>query len=258
MIVDICTPTPLHFCSIARTFISLVNFDFCLNEQQIPTMDIETSNIPTIQIENIGSRKKPLYAIKGSIELATWTNYFLYDESYKLIQDKVVTNGRINLWIGNAITSAGSFQISQAQVNAYFYLVDHQQQIKASIIENLKKKFPDLLSNEYASWEQREPYFPNVSALTPAFDFMNYIGPESISIHDDVKDELAYVTWNFRCRWDIEHGFGVITHKDRIIDIAPTVDIWKIYKDNGTYNQARKEYQEKERTLPKKKKWWQF
>lgn len=221
-------------------------------------MDIETSRIPNIQIENIGSTKKPHFTIKGFIELNKWTGYFLYDETYKLIKDKVVTNGRINLWIDGVITPDRSFRISQEQVNSYLYLVEHQERIKHSILENLKKEFPHLLSNEYASWEHEEPNFPSVSALTPEFDFKNYIGPESISIDDDVRDEIAYVTWNFRCRWDVEHGFGVITHKDRVIDIAPEVDIWKIYKDNGTFDQQQKKYSGKEWKLPKKKKWWQF
>ncbi len=221
-------------------------------------MDIANSQIPTIQIENIGSRKKPLYAIKGFIELATWTGYFLYDDTYKLVTDKVVTNGRINIWIGDGVTSADNCRISQEQVNAYLYQVAHQERIKHSIIENLKREFPRLLANEYASWEQVEPNFPNVSSLTATFDFKNYIGPETISIGNDSRDEMAYVTWNFRCRWDIEHGFEVITHKDRVIDIAPAVDIWKMYKDNGTYHERQKKYSENEWNLPKKKKWWEF
>ena len=221
-------------------------------------MDIATGKIPNIGIENIGTKNKPHYVIQGSIELAVWTGYFLYDEHYKLIKDKAVTNGRIKLLVDGKVASDGSFHISQAQVTSYLYLVQHQDSVKQAVLENLKKEFPRLLANEYASWDHNGPDFPGLSALTPAFDFKNYIGPEYITIESDVKNEIAYVTWNFRCRWDIEHGLEVITHQDSVIDIAPEVDIWKIYKDNGTYEQEQKKYSEKEWKLPKQKKWWQF
>ena len=221
-------------------------------------MNIDNSKIPDIQIENIGNKNKPLFVLKGFIKLSQWTDYFLYDESYQLIKEKVVTDGRIQLWMSDDITSEESYDISPEQVNSYFYQIEHQQRIKFSILENLKKEFPRLLANEYGSWEQKEPYFPDVSSITPEFDLKKYIGPESIRIHKDAKDKIAYVTWNFRCSWDIEHGFEVITHKDRVIDIALEADIWKIYKDNGTYDQMQKAYHEREWNLPKKKKWWQF
>jgi hypothetical protein len=222
-------------------------------------MNPETSKVPNIQIENIGSRKKPLYVIKGFVELNSWTGYYLYDDSYKLIKDKVVTNGRIGLWVDGEITPNGEFRLSQEQVNSYFYLVEHQEIIKHSILETLKKEFPRLLSEEYASWDAEEDFFPKPSELTQAFDFKDYIGPESIRIGEDVKAGIAYITWSFRCRWDIEHGFEVITHKDRVIDIAPEADPWKIDQDNGTFEQKQKEYNVSILQLPKKKKrWWQF
>jgi hypothetical protein len=221
-------------------------------------MNSETRRIPDIQVENIGTLKKPLYAIKGFIQLPCWTGYYLYDDSYKLRKHKVVTNGRIELWVDGEIIPDGSLHFLPEQVNAYFYLVEHQESIKHSLLETLKKEFPRLLSNEYASWDIEDGGFPKLTDLTGEFDFKNYIGPESLSIGEDVRDEVAYITWYFRCRWDVEHGFQVVTHKDRVIEIAPEADPWKIDKDNGTYEQKQKEYKDKVWKLPKKKKWWQF
>ena len=196
--------------------------------------------------------------MKGFIELNAWTGHYLYDEGFKLIKDKVVVNGRIGLWIGEASTSEDGFNISQEQLNAYLFLVRQQHGIRQAILESLKKEFPNFLANDHASRDQDEDNFPGISDLSPTSDLKDHIGPETISINDDTKDGAAYVTWNFRCRWDIEHGFEVITHNDRVIDIAPNVDTWKIYKDNGTYDEEQRKYSEQEWTLPKKKKWWHF
>ena len=95
--------------------------------------------------------------------------------------------------------------------------------------------------------------------LTPGFDFINYIGPGSVTICEEAKEGIAYILWHFNCRWDPEHGFEVITHKDRVIDLSPDVDMDAMYKDNGTYEQYEAEYGNRVGTPPKKKKkWWQF
>ncbi len=215
-------------------------------------------SIPNIGLQNIGTGRKPLKAIKGFIELPCWTGYFLAEEPNYLIKTKVLTNGRIELWVDGEIRADGSFSIDQEQTNAYYFLVEHQEKIKHSILEELKKQFPDLLSNEYASWDHEEGGFPKLSDLTPEFDFKSYVGPASISIEEDIKDEVAYIKWHFQCLWDPEHGFEVITHKDRVIDISPEADIFKINKDNGTYDELEKELKNKVWKVPKPKKWWQF
>lgn len=222
-------------------------------------MYINTKGIPNIKVENIGNRKHSHYSVNGFIELLSWTGYYLYDDSYRLKENKVVANGRIELYIVHGMASDGSFYIPQEQANAYYYLVENEGRIKHEILEALKKEFPRLLSGEYASWDHEDPSLPRLSELTPGFDFKNYIGPGSVNIEEDVKDDQAYVTWRFRCKWDPEHGLEVITHKDRIIDIAPEADIYKIYKDNGTYSQVLNEDKNKVwKRPPQKKNWWQF
>jgi hypothetical protein len=216
--------------------------------------------IPNLQIENIGNGKKPLFVIKGFIELPCWNGYYLYDDTYKLKKDKVVTGGRIDLWVDGEIALDNNLLFSEDQINAYFFLVEHQESVKRSILQSLQQQFPRLLADEYASWDQEDPNLPQLADPTHEFDFKEYIGPESIHIGKDIKEGSAYVTWRFRCRWDIEHGLDIVTHKERVIEIAPEADPWKIYKDNGTYEQVRKEYKEPMSVAgpPEKKKWWQF
>jgi hypothetical protein len=53
----------------------------------------------------------------------------------------------------------------------------------------------------------------------------------------------------------------VITHKLRVIDLSQEADIFKINKDNGSFEELEKELKNKvwkKPIAPKKKKWWQF
>ena len=221
-------------------------------------MNTEKNRIPNVQIENIGTGKKPHNVIKGFVELPCWTGYFLAKEPNYVIKNRTVTNGRINLWVDGEITPGG-YELSQEQINSYFYLIEHQVIIKHSILEALKKQFPNLLSTEYESWDHESNIFPKLSDLTSSeFDFKNYRGPESINIGEDVKDGIAYIQWHFQCKWDEEHGLDIITHKERVIDIGSEADPWKIYKDNGTYEEEQNRYNNTVVKTPMKKKWWQF
>jgi hypothetical protein len=140
------------------------------------------------------------------------------EEPNYIFKTKVVKNGRIDLWVDGEIKADGSFHILPEQINAYFHLVEHQESIKKSIVQELKQALPRLLENEYASWDHEGGGFPELSDLTPEFDFKNYVGPSSISIEENIKDEMAYIKWNFQCLWDPEHGFEVITGKGRVIE----------------------------------------
>jgi len=223
-------------------------------------MENQTGAIPNLRVENIGSKTKPLLMVKGFITLPVWNGYFLFDDSYKLKKQKVVTNGLIDLWVDAGISDEKTPVLMEEQKAAYFFLTEHQESIRQSIVQHLKEEFPTLLEEEYGSWDHQSPDFPQPSLFTNEFDFKNYIGPESISIGEEVKDGVAYVTWRFRCRWDVEHGFDVVTHNTRVIAIAPEADPWKINKDNGTFDPELEKFKE----LPLQprpvvnRKWWQF
>lgn len=218
---------------------------------------MENNKIPHIQIVNIRTGNRPQKVIKGFVELPCWTDYFLVEKPNHVFKSRVVKNGHIELWVNGEIRPDG-FSIDPEQTNAYFHLVEQQVTIKNAIVQELKQSLPRMLEEEYAAWDHDEGGFPRLSDLTPAFDFKKYIGPASIIIEEDKKEETAYVKWHFQCLWDPEHGFEVITHKNNVIDISQEADMVKIYKDNGTYEEVEKELTNNVWKVPKKKKWWQF
>lgn len=224
-------------------------------------MSNERQHIPGLQIERVGSKKHPTKLIQGTIQLPCWDGYYLQEETYYKKQAKVITGGQITLRVDGVITPDEKFKCDPEQVNTYWYLVEQQDHVKQAILQALVNDFPRLLKEDYEYYDIEEGGFPPLSDIIPGFDFKNYIGPSTINVGEDFKDDAAYVTWQFKCRWDPEHGFEIVTHKDRIIDIAQEADTDKISKDNGTY--AEEMEQSIGNTGPepyswKKKKWWQF
>ena len=88
----------------------------------------------------------------------------------------------------------------------------------------------------------------DIAVITPGQVTLSF----SVGLQVIAVDQLGYKE-NGRAV-DLE----VITHKDRVIDISPDVDVFKIYKDNNTYEEVEKALKDKVWKVPKKKKWWQF
>lgn len=58
---------------------------------------------------------------------------------------------------------------------------------------------------------------PDVENIT---QFKSLIGLSAVHLLHISKEGTAYVGYEFGCTWDDEHGLGVMTHKDRIIEIG--------------------------------------
>lgn len=212
---------------------------------------MNTHTIPNITVKELKHKKSVTYYGLGSIPLPCWNGYFS-DYHFK----NVITDGMISLSIDNSDANHNGFHISPEQTNAYYYLVENQERIKQQLLQGLTEVFPDLLSNVYDSYDLAD--FPRLSDLVPGFDFKNYIGPSNVHIETDVKDNIAYTSWHFNCLWDPEHGMEIITHKERIIEIAPQADKYKINEDNGTAEAGQESLDDFLAKMQPKKKWWKF
>lgn len=207
--------------------------------------------IPNIQVSKTKVKNGFIYMGSATADLSCWVGYFLNDRPAEIIK-----SGQFMIGIENDNADNSAFTASPEQANAYHYLVEKQIEIKQRIIQAMKDSFPALLAEEYASYDLR--CFPQLSDLTPEFDFKHYIGPASVNIERDARDGFAYVSWHFNCLWDTEHGFEVITHQSRVLDLAPQADRFKINEDNGTAGEISKQLDTYLHSKKQKKSWWKF
>lgn len=213
-------------------------------------MDKIESKIPDVRIRNIGTKRRPLEIAEARIVLEAWDGYL-----YKHLENgKEITDGKVRLYF--ECYKGNNAEDCPAEINAYQHLLKNQSGIRDGILSALREKF-DWLKETY-DWDQEDRVTPQTKA---GFDFKPFIGPLSVSFHEESKNGIAYLEWHFQCEWD-DHGLAVITHEARVIDLdRGETDIWKIYEDNGTLAEKQKEYDERmiNSEPPKRQKpWWQF
>lgn len=214
-------------------------------------MDKFESEVPNIRIRNIGTKRNPLEMVEARIVLEAWDGYFLKHRE----NGKEITDGKVLLYFN--CYRGNNTEDCRAEINAYNHLLKNQYEIRDNILKSLTEevdRFTQYLDPD-------DSFVPNITPETKDdFDFKPFIGPLSVSFHEESKNDIAYLEWHFQCEWDPEHGFAVTTHQERVIHIDQDTDIWKIYEDKGTLEQELKEYEERMKNFKPKevKPWWQF
>ncbi|MCV9926026.1 hypothetical protein OIU83_00035 [Flavobacterium sp. LS1R49] len=101
--------------------------------------------------------------------------------------------------------------------NGIEYLQNNQTTILESILTKLLSKYPELQEIYDYPEEEKQDFMPDVTQIK---DFSDLLSPSTIYITSVFKDGIPYIGYMFSCSWDSEHGLGVMTHKNRIIEIG--------------------------------------
>lgn len=89
--------------------------------------------------------------------------------------------------------------------------------IKTSVLTALLEIYPAIKEQYGYDPEDAVKYTPDITSID---DFKKVIGITTIHFLPVSREGIAYTGYSFSCNWDEEHGLGIITHKERIIEIG--------------------------------------
>lgn len=220
-------------------------------------MNNNFSQIPSLAVNTLKAGKSTLYSLQGTVHLAAWEGFQRRGVSYNAKDSKESPEDTVKITVGEYVSAQSLLSLSPEQVAAYNFLVKEQSSIKQHIF--------NALLPEYNKWRQEYGYeegdesMPDVAHTT---EFKNLIGLSYVHILDLSKEGAAYVGYEFGCTWDEEHGLGVMTHKDRVIEIGSadtSFESWIAEKDIDPVKAAEELEKAKNFIFPKQKKtWWKF
>jgi len=113
---------------------------------------------------------------------------------------------------------------SAAQVNAYRYLLEHEEAIRDALVAAIFEEYPKIRRNRLGDGFVEESEMP---VLERPEQLKSYIGLSTIHVLQVVKNDAAYIGFEFGCTWDEEHGLGAMMHQDRILEY-PDMGIGKV------------------------------
>jgi hypothetical protein len=103
----------------------------------------------------------------------------------------------------------------QAQI---MWLLENEAAVSVAVLKGLVSAYPALRAS-YDCYDAHElaDYMPEVSS---GEDFRRLIGLSAINIHPLMTGDAPYLGFEFGCRWDQEHGCGILMQGTRFVDVG--------------------------------------
>lgn len=115
------------------------------------------------------------------------------------------------------------------QSTAFEHLCANGALVRDAILAAVFAEYPKFREDYLDCFDDEEGEdFADIAAGVPevssSHGLRSLMGLGNVFILDVFRDGMAYVGFEFGCEWESEHGLGVMTHGDRVIDIgqAPT------------------------------------
>lgn len=168
------------------------------------------NEIPGLNLE------KDEFGFEGQIILPAWQGFQSRNGAYAAQDTATPSNGRCNIRTGGDMVEDEP-TIKNYHIEAYNFLIANQEKIKENILESLIVEYKKLQALYGYEDEEKEEFMPDVDNVE---DFKKLIGLANVHLMNVEKDGCGYVGYEFGCLWDDEHGLGVMTHQDRILEIG--------------------------------------
>lgn len=152
----------------------------------------------------------------GEVVLPSWAGFQSRRGAYNSVSSEAPSDGTVELTV-----DAGEDSHSPplpAQVNAFRYLVDNEALVAGAVLQAIFSAYPSLPAVLYGYDDEEAAEL--APQLHQAEQLRQLIGLSSVHILNFSKGGIAYIGFEFGCTWDAEHGLGVMTRRDRVVEIG--------------------------------------
>lgn len=140
---------------------------------------------------------------QANVKLPAWSN-FTQGDTTKLI---FAPEGR-----DGAPMDANEFALTA-------WVEENYEKQKPPLLNAVVEAYPDFRDQffEDHDMEENEEALPTISSVD---ELTKVLALEQINVHQLSKDGVPYVGYQFSCKWDDEHGLGILMHDKRVVEIG--------------------------------------
>jgi hypothetical protein len=162
----------------------------------------------------------PEFAFDGffwvaEVNLPSWSGFRDASGPYAVLNDNA-SNGMVKLvYAPEGRDDAPLNEVEHAQIR---WLLDNETAVSNAVLDGLLAAYPALRAS-YDCYDAQElaDYMPD---LSDGDGFRTLIGLSSVNIHALMTDDVPYIGFEFGCRWDEEHGCGVLMRGTRVVEVG--------------------------------------
>lgn len=99
------------------------------------------------------------------------------------------------------------------------WLHDHHAQQKTALLNAVLAAYPEARRQFFDDYDidENEDDLPTIASVD---GLPLVMALQEINVHQIEKAGVPYVGYQFSCKWDEEHGLGVLMHGDRVVEIG--------------------------------------
>jgi hypothetical protein len=153
---------------------------------------------------------------KTKVVLPEWADC-KYIEDEDISQDKPLENTPGSIEIVFAPEGRDSSLLTESEILKITWFIENSIVVSNAVMESIYEAYPSLKEEYGYSQDEREDYMPDISSIS---DLKELISRPTINIHQIEKDTIPYIGFEFECKWDPEHGLGVLMNGTRTVKIG--------------------------------------
>ena len=166
---------------------------------------------------------------KGNIFLPAWKNYIVQDwveEGYVQYTEKLeakkleaISKGLFPIRIENSVSQIE--MLSYSIITACDSIIKNQNVMKEKILQAIlgyyHEKIEEVATDYNFCSSEIEEFLPKDIDTA---DLKSMISLAQVHIHTITKNDVAYIGYEFEYIWEEEHGLGILTLGNEIIEIG--------------------------------------
>jgi hypothetical protein len=156
------------------------------------------------------------YFWTGEVVLPSWAGFQSRRGPYGALSSRAESDGSARLTVRPKDEDTRT-PPSPEQNQAFRFLLDNEKVVADSVLRAIFAEYPALRdSYGYDDYEAAElmPEIERAEQLRPL------VGLSNVHVLNVAKHGIAYIGFEFGCKWDEEHGLGVTTHRDRVVEVG--------------------------------------
>lgn len=115
--------------------------------------------------------------------------------------------------VGEVMVSVHGDGPTKPQQNAYRFLLDRERDMQAVLLDAIVREYPRF-KKIFDGFQMKMPDRVDEKSLR------DLVAITCAIIHDVDLRNIAYIGYELNCAWDREHAVGLMTHRDRVVEIG--------------------------------------
>ena len=171
---------------------------------------IEVPPFPTLTLDD--------YLWVGTIRLPTWAGFQTRRGRYSSVTSSSVSDGTVRLsveWYSDAPVPPSAEQIA-----AFAYLLESEKLVTDSVLTAIFERYPEFREETLDAYDYSETSLAALPEISRPEHLRSLIGLSTVHISNLAQDARSYIGFEFGCEWEKEHGLGVLTDGERVLDVG--------------------------------------